>query len=170
MSNLKTNTVQVVGIPMRGNVKDMLQAQDNKMKTWEEGDSDAGFIIGTAIRFIPWALIDQESGAQIKTDGVERIGIGGCFPHDYILSAMEHGEGLMAGAFDDNDTLYGFFTTNGFFVNRQKAMTIWKEMMKLSGWIDYGLDDKTLHLYSYHLKPEVVEHCEKIWKPEAAQA
>lgn len=144
-----------------GEVKAMADRVENKITVWKEGDPDPGFVLGTAIQFVPMWLYDHADDKHIDSDGIERVACLGCHSHYNIYNHLrwdaDHPYAVSGN--DDKQTQYGFVTSNGYFVNRAKAGQIWKMMLSESKWRDDSfMGEYTPNLYSYNLKPEVIEH------------
>jgi hypothetical protein len=154
-----------------GPVKQTLEKFGNKLRPWVElMGGDPGFIIGSAIHFIPLFLIDRENDTTKESDGVERFICTGPWPHDYLIQHLRYDEALMVQTHDCDQTTYGFVTSNGYFVDRDKAGQIWKQMLTDSGWRDEAFaGEHPGRLYSYNLKPEVIEHAQNAAALAAAQ-
>ena len=148
----------------KGPVKEVMKSRGMKMRAWKEGDADPGYIIGTAIHFIPAFLVDREKDCFINSDGVERFTCTGPWPHDNLINGLRYNDDtpMSVQTHDDEQTVYGFVTSEGFFVDRCVAGKIWKEMLAAAGWRDDTFNGEyTPSLFSYNLKPEVIEHHEK---------
>ena len=153
--------VPAISLQGIGPVHEMVEKKEGKLNVWKEGDPDPGFVLGSAIRFIPLWIYDLENDKHIDSDGVERIACMGPFPHDYIYNDlrwnMDHPYSVSGN--DDQQTHYGFVTSNGFFVDRHKAGYIWQQMLKTAGWRDPSFEKEFApNLYSYCYKPEVIDH------------
>lgn len=144
----------------QGPVKDIMEKHGNKLRPWKEGDPDPGFIMGSAIHFIPLFLYDREDDRMIDSDGKERFTCSGPWAHDHLINWLRHSDVAMAvQAHDCEQTVYGFVTSEGFFVDREQGGKIWQTMLKTAGWRDPSFEGEfPSRLYSYCYKPEVIEH------------